>query len=113
MADYRPPTRFDTPVMLLTPTYGTYNGVKNKTYPDTGPMIMVSFRTFGGSEKVVNGIYSIENTATVETWYNPDIKAECRIVLDDVPYEIINDPEDINRRHQFLRFKVKAVGGGA
>lgn len=113
MADYKPPVRFDTPVQLLIPTVSKFQGVEKKTYPQSGPVIMVSFRTFGGSEKVVNGVYSVENTATVETWYRPDIAADCRLLLDGLAYDLINAPEDINRRHQFLRFKVRATGGGA
>lgn len=113
MADYNPPVRFTTPVILLVPTYTSYNGVNKKTYPQTGPLVMVSFRTFGGTETTVNGVLSVENTATVETWFNPDIKADCRLVLNGRNYEILGEPENINQRNQFLRFKVRAVGGGA
>lgn len=112
MADYRPPTRFDTPMTLLIPTYSRYNGVEKKVYPETGNIIMVSFRSFGGTETTVNGVLSVENTATVETWYNPAIKSDCRLQLNGRNYEILGDPENINCRNQFLRFKVRAVGGG-
>ena len=113
MADYKPPTRFDTPVTLLVPTTTSYNGVAKKVYPKTGQTIMVSFRTFGGTETTVNGVLSVENTATVETWYNPAIKSDCRLRLNGRNYEILGDPENINCRNQFLRFKVRAIGGGA
>lgn len=113
MADYKPPVRFDTPVNLLVPEYKTYNGVSQKIYPESGPVIMVSFRTFGGTETTVNGVYSIENTATVETWYNPAIKADCGLQLNGRNYEILGDPENINQRNQFMKFKVRAIGGGA
>ena len=113
MADYKPPTRFDTPVTLLKPTYSQYNGVTKKSYSDSGPLLMVSFRTFGGTENNINGVLGIENTATVETWYNPEIKSDCRIQLNGINYEILGEPENINQRNQFMKFKVRAVGGRA
>lgn len=113
MAGYTPPLRFDCAVELLVPVKTTLNGVLKKTYPKTGPVIMCSFRTFGGTETTVNGVYGIENTGTVDTWFNPNITADCRILLDGIPYDIINDPEDVNRRHQYMRFKVRRVGGVA
>lgn len=113
MADYKPPTRFDTTVELLVPQYSSYNGVQKKTYPKEGVKINCSFRTFGGSEMVINGVYSVVDTATIETWYNPLIRADCMIRLGDAEYEILGSPEDINNRHQFHRFKVRRTGGGA
>ena len=113
ISNYSPPIRFDTPIELLIPTVTTHLGVNSKTFPDKGPIIMCSFRTFGGTETSINGVYSIENTATVETWYNPSITAECRVRLDGANYEIMGEPEDINRRHQFMKFKVRRIGGGA
>lgn len=111
MADYRPPTRFDTRVTLLIPIIKTYNGVSTTVYPASGPAIWCSFRSFGGTETAVNGVYSVEKTAVVETWYNSSIRSDCQIRLDGFVYEILGEPEDINRRHQFMRFKVRHIGG--
>ena len=74
-----------------------------------------SFKTYGGTEKTVNGVYSIEDTANIETMYRPDITGVCRIARaeDKAVFDIINEPEDINQRHQFLKFKVKRLKGGA
>ena len=64
-------------------------------------------------KKNVNGVYAIEDTAIVETWYRPDIRSKCRIALEtEEVYDILGEPEDINRRHQFLKFKVRRVTGG-
>lgn len=102
---------------LLIPTYTTAKGVLTKTYPDAGEgeRINCAFRTFGGTERNVNDAYSILDTATVETWYRPDIKADCaiRILETGKVYDIISTPEDIEMRHQFVAFKVQAVEGGA
>ena len=78
-------------------------------------MFFGSFKTYGGTEKNVNGVYSIEDTANIETWYKPDIKANCRIAVANTEaiYDILGEPENINMRNQFLKFKVKRVKGGA
>ena len=63
----------------------------------------------------MNGIYSVDDTAWIETWYRPDIKADCRIYLPDEgkTFEVLGSPEDIELRHQYLRFKVQAYEGKA
>jgi len=71
-------------------------------------------KTYGGTEKIINGVLVIEDTATIETWYRPDIKANCQIALDkDTVYDILGEPENINKRNQILKFKVKRHVGGA
>ena len=112
---YRPKLENATPLILLAPTYRTVHGVATKTYPSEGNMIFGSFRTYGGTERNIDGLFSIEDTAVIETWYRPDIKSDCRIQIagSDAVYDIINEPEDIDMRHQFLKFKVKRVKGGA
>jgi hypothetical protein len=91
--------------------------VSVKTFPEfkDGIPINGSFRTFGGTENDVNGVLSIENTAVIDTWYRPDVQADCRIGLPQTGkvYEIIGEPENIQMRNQYLRFKVKAIEGGA
>ena len=115
MADFKPSLPYTVPAEILTPTCRTIKGVKKKTYPDSGERINVSFKTYGGRESESNGTYTVLDTANVETWYRPDISAECAIkLLDDGSiYEIIGQPEDVNRRHQWLRFKAQRVKGGA
>lgn len=117
MARFKLSGPMSVPMVLLIPTYSKTYGVDTKTYPDISDGIPIngSFRTFGGTERDVNGVYSIENTATVETWYRPDIKSACRIVLPQTGeiYEILGEPENINMRNQYLRFKVHQVKGGA
>lgn len=113
MANYRPSGPFDVPMFLFIPTSTTAKGSTKNIYPESGELIYCTFRTFGGTETTVNGVLVVENTATIETWYRPDIKSDC--VLKDVSglsYEILGTPEDIEQRHQFLRFKVRAIKGG-
>lgn len=117
MKSYKPSTPFDAALVLLIPTYSESYGVPNKTFPDVagGILFYGSFKTYGGTERDVNGIYSVENTAVIETWYRPDIKSNCRIAVPQTGevYEILGEPENINLRNQYLKFKVIQVKGGA
>lgn len=117
MAEYRPLLPFTTPLRLLIPTYTTKQGVKVKTFPavENGLLIYASFKTYGGTDVKNNGILSVEDTASVETWFRPDVKSDCVIAIagTGAKYEIIGEPENINMRNQFLKFKVKRIKGGA
>lgn len=113
---YRPNNSFNVPLLLLIPTVTTVNGVRKKTFPavTNGILFNGSFKTYGGTERNVNGIYSVEDTAEIETWYRPDITADCRIVnaATGAIYDVITPPENIEMRNQFMAFKVTRVKGG-
>ena len=144
MARYKPSAPFTVPMILLLPVYSVQLGVAEKSFPkmetltekfkfefainegepipfseyttiEEGIRINGSFRTYGGTERDVNGLFVVDDTAIIETWYRPDIKADCRIYIPDnrVTYEILGTPEDIELRHQYLKFKVQAITGGA
>lgn len=122
MSSYRPILNDTIPLVLLTPVWTNVSGVRKKTYysleealENKDNIFYGTFKTYGGTDRDVNGVYSIEDTANIETWYRPDIKSDCRIARanDGATFDIINEPEDINQRHQFLKFKVKRVKGGA
>ena len=114
---YRPELDNPIPMILLKPTYRTVSGVTVKDYPgtDSGEIIFGNFKTYGGTERNIDNLYTIEDTAVVETWYRPDIKADCRIYVCETgqEFDVISDPEDIDMRHQYLQFKVRKVGGHA
>lgn len=115
---YRPQLPFTVPMVVLAPSYSTVNGVKKKTFPalENGIQIFGTFKTYGGTERAVNGIYSVEDTANIETWFRPDITSGCRIALANNPtavYEVISEPENIELRNQYLVFKVSRIKGGA
>lgn len=117
MSNYRPELDNTIPLLLLVPTWSTLQGVQKKTYPSVNDGILFygNFKTYGGTERDINGIYSIIDTANVVCWYRPDITSDCRIYVPSTgaTYEVINEPENINMRSQYLRFKVKRFKGGA
>ncbi len=102
---------------LLIPTYTKEKSTVKKTFPEVGNGVRMncSFKTYGGTETTENGVYSVIDTATIETWYDPRIAADCRICILQTGkiYEIIGTPENIDMRGQFCRFKVQAIEGGA
>lgn len=117
---YEQTVPYNVPLKLLVPEWKTVNGVRKKQYPDPGSvgndmLFFGSFRTFGGTETEHNGVYGIENTAVIETWYRPDIKADCAVALADTGevYEIMGEPENIERRNKLIKMKVRRIGGGA
>lgn len=90
-------------------------GAATKTYsaPEDSDLIYGSFRTFGGTENFSDNVYTIVDTAVIDTWFRPDITADCRIYICETgkTYDIVSDPEDIDFRHQYCQFKVRKVGG--
>lgn len=114
---YKPLSPFSVALMLLVPTNSKVMGVSKKTFPavSDGTLFFGSFKTYGGTEHEVNGLLSVEDTATVETWYRPDITSGCRVAIagTNAVYEIVGEPENIEMRNQFLKFKVSRVKGGA
>lgn len=116
MAFYRPSLPFSTALIVLIPTYEKVAGVRTKVFPDLtdGIKIFGTCKSYGGTEKTVDGILAIEDTAIIETWYRPDITSECAIVVASTGarYEILGEPENINMRNQFLKFKIRRIKGG-
>lgn len=117
MARFRFSAPLSTPLRLLIPTYSEEYGVPTATYPEmeNGVQIFGTFRTFGGTDRDVNGQYSVEKTATIETWFRSDIKADCRIGVPATGevYRILGAPENIEMRNQYMRIRVIAIEGGA
>lgn len=111
---YRPSEPFSTAIELYNPTYTTVKGVSVKKYLETPTAVInCTFKTYGGTEQNENDLYSVVDTANIETWYRPDITAASRFKLGSKVYEVIGEPEDISQRHQYLKFKIRSVRGGA
>lgn len=109
---YQPQVPFTVPAMHLKRTTRKVNGVNQETFTEGG-MFFCSAKSYGGTEKTVNGVYVIEDTWTIDTWFNPAFKKGDRVrFLDDMTeFEVLASPENINRRGQYMRFKVSRIGG--
>lgn len=113
---YRPAeaAQMTTPLQIMNVTETLVLGVLKKNYTE-GDVFLCNYKTYGGTERMSNGVRIVEDTADITTWYHPDIKANCRIkrLSDGAMFEVIGTPEDIEQRHQILKFKIQKVRGGA
>lgn len=114
---YRPTeaSQMTTAMLLQLPTDTVKYGVSTRTWVTADGAVMCNFKTYGGTEKVSNDILSVEDTAQIVCWYRPDIKSDCRLIRasDGAAFEILGEPENIEMRNQFLKFKVRRIKGGA
>lgn len=114
---YRPSeaAQMTTVMRLQLPTTVTEYGVSTKAWVETNLLVRCNFKSYGGTERDINGVVSVEDTAQIVCWYHPDIKGDCRLVRlsDNAVFEILGEPENIEMRNQFLKFKIRRVKGGA
>lgn len=114
---YKTTPNFSVAMKLLIPTESKVKGTTVKAFPDPSnvPVFFGSFRTYGGTENLSNNIYTVFDTAIIDTWYNPSITNDCRILICETGavYDIISVPENIEMRYKFMQFKVQKVGGKA
>lgn len=105
-------TDFNVPAKILKPSTIKVNGISQKVFEES-ETIFISAKSYGGTEKVVDDRLVIEDTLSIETWYRPDITSDCNIKLltDGSEWEILNTPENIELRNQFLKFKVRRLKG--
>lgn len=112
---YKPAMPFNVAMRLLVPTTTVVKGVRKQTFsePDDSHLFYGSFRTFGGTESNVNDVFSVVDTATIDTWFDPQITADCMIYLCETgkTYKIIASPESIDMRNQFMQIRCERVGG--
>lgn len=112
MKQYQATVPFNVPALHLKRTTKKVNGINKETFTE-GTAFFCSAKSYGGTEKVVNGVYVIEDTWQIDAWFNPTFGKGDRIrFLDDnTEYEILASPENINRRGQYMRFKVVRISG--
>lgn len=114
---YRPieAAQMTTVMKLQQPKIVKEFGVSKKVWEDSNLVVRCNFKSYGGTEKVSNDILSVEDTAQIVCWYHPDIKGDCRLVRlsDNAVFEILGEPENIEMRNQFLKFKIRRIKGGA
>ena len=112
-----------TPFYYYVGSYTKINGVNKRVFEiqkdgNNNPVVrFCNFSTYGGSEYENNGVYSVDDTANVITWFDPAIASNGAISLCDDPtgalYEILGQPENVEMRNQEMTFKVRRYKGGA
>ena len=113
MKDYKPDLPFNVLFHILSLNKVFINGVNSQQYQEIDDSFYCSVKSYGGTEKTINGAYVIEDTIIVDTWYTDKLKSKDRIKLLETGeiYEIMNTPEDINRRHKWMKFKAVRIHG--
>lgn len=113
MADYKPQLPFNVTAEHLPKTIEKVNGVNNTRYPESGKRFCCNAIAWTGARKNINDVSTEEDTLTIETFYNPEIKKDDRIkLLDDGSiWRVETKPEIIRRFTQFMKFKVLSIGG--
>lgn len=102
----------NVPIQILNAEFENVNGVNRKKFT-AGSIIYGSIKSYGGTEQVIDKQYSIVDTIEVETIYTPELTSACHIRLldDNSEYEILNTPENIERRNLYLKFKARRIHG--
>lgn len=117
--EYQPNLPFDVPALHLKRSLEKVNGTNQETFTEAEEPFFCSAKSYGGTEKQVNGVTVIEDTWWIDAYYNPAFGKGDRIrFLDEVDdngkfpeFEVLASPENINRRGQYMRFKVVRIGG--
>lgn len=109
---------FQVPLFVIVPAIRDDQGKPVKDYKNPADrfLIFASFKTFGGTETTNNGVIQVLETAEIMTAYDPRISSACRVELAENPgeiFDIIGAPEDLERSHEILKFKVQRARGGA
>lgn len=107
-------SRMYTPCHILKCETMNNKGQVIKTFSERAETVFIAFSNFQGTEKNIDGVLSIENTASVCSPFIPDLENGDAIKLLDSGkvYEIINSPENWNMQNLYLLFKVRAVESG-
>lgn len=110
MSSYTMQERYSTPCRVLIPSVEKINGVVTKTYKE-GKVFFASVKAYGGTESVLNNVFVIQDTLTIETFYREDVKGDCKLqLMDDFSiWEILNTPEQIDREKKTITFKVRRI----
>lgn len=104
-----------TPMKILKRQLTWVSGAAEVEYQEADdPIMFCNFKTYGGTESVVNGQIVNIATATITSWYRQDVQSPDRLILlsDNSVWEIIGEPENYEMRGQYMQLRVKKISGG-
>lgn len=107
---------FNVAMCILYPNYQKHEGMTKITYSDPedtreNRLIFCEFKSYGGTDAEVNGIYTVLKTAKIRTWYRPDITQDCALknLETGEVYQIKGIPENFEMRNMYLEIKVEKI----
>lgn len=104
--------QFVTPAVHKMATTQTINGHTQKTYTAVGT-IKGEFKQKNTSELNANGIVIVETKITFTTWWNNNFKAQDILTINNIDYEIVGDPENVEQRSRYAVLTLRLIKGGA
>lgn len=104
---YVPSAVLNVPARYSHAVYRRTNGVQEKVFTEDENISWVGAKSYGGTEKTVDGVYAVEDTMEFTAYYDPRLKSGDRITLlgDGSVWDILNAPENVDMRGAFMRFK--------
>ena len=104
--------QFVTPAVHKMATTQTINGHTQKTYTVVGT-IKGEFKQKNTSELNANGIVIVEAKITFTTWWSNNLKAQDILTINNINYEIVGDPENVEQRSRYAVLTLRLIKGGA
>ena len=113
MSEFTPDLPFRTPFKILKRSIKKVNGVNQEKFTEQKETLYCTAKSYGGTEKIINDVYTIVDTLTFQTYYTPAISKGDKILLldDNSEYEVLASPENINRANKWLVFKGERFSG--
>lgn len=104
---YVPTAVLNIPARIWHCKYVRQNGVQKAVYEPDDDVIWLGAKSYGGTEKTVDGVYAVEDTMDFTGYYTPKLLSQDRVQLlgDGSFWEVLNTPENIDMRGAFMKFK--------
>ena len=103
---------FVTQAVHKKPATQIINGHNQKTYTAVGN-IKGQFKQKTTSELNANGIVIVETKITFTTWWSNNLTAQDILTINNVDYEIVGEPENVEQRNRYAVLTLRLIKGGA
>ena len=103
---------FVTPAVHKKPTTQLINGHDQKTYTTVGT-IKGKFKQKTTSELNANGLVIVEDKVTYTTWWSNNLEAQDILTINNIDYEIVGQPENVEMRSRYAVLNLRLIKGGA
>jgi len=104
--------QFVTPAVYKTANTETINGHTQKTY-SVVRTIKGEFKQKNTSELNANGVVIVEVKTTFTTWWSNNLKAQDILTINNIDYEIVGEPENVEQRSRYAVLTLRLIKGGA
>lgn len=103
---------FVTQAVHKKPTTQIINGHDQKTYTAV-ETIKGKFKQKTTSELNANGLVIVEDKVTYTTWWSNNLEAHDVLTINNIDYEIVGQPENVEMRSRYAVLSLRLIKGGA